>query len=105
VQVDSPRLGSVPAVDVTAAKGPGGAVYVGIVNADPDEAADFDLSIAGASGRHVSGQLLTAPAMDSRNRFGAAEEVRPVPFRGARWNGGRLRVSMPARSVVVLTLK
>jgi len=105
VQVDSPRLGSVPAVDVTAAKGPGGAVYVGIVNADPDEAADVDLSIAGASGRHVSGQLLTAPAMDSRNRFGAAEEVRPVPFRGARWNGGKLRVSMPAKSVVVLTLE
>ena len=104
VQVDSPALAGVPAVDVSAAKGEGGAVYVGIVNADPDEAADVDLSAAGV-GREVSGQLLTAPAMDSRNRFGAAEEVRPVPFRGAHWQRGKLKVAMPAKSVVVRSLK
>ena len=104
VQVHSPVLGSVPAIDVTAAKGEGGAVYVGLVNADPDEAADVELSVAGI-GRHVAGQLLTAPAMDSRNRFGAAEEVHPVPFKGARWSDGKLRVALPARSIVVLNLK
>jgi hypothetical protein len=31
--------------------------------------------------------------------------VHPVPFKGARWSDGKLRVEMPAKSVVVLTLK
>jgi alpha-N-arabinofuranosidase len=43
--------------------------------------------------------------MDSRNDFGQAEQVRPVSFTGARWSGGTLDVSMPAKSVVVLTIK
>jgi alpha-N-arabinofuranosidase len=59
----------------------------------------------GKSGGAISGEVLTASAMDSRNRFGAAEEVRPVPFRNAHWSGGKLRVELPAKSIVVLTLK
>jgi alpha-L-arabinofuranosidase len=43
--------------------------------------------------------------MDSQNRFGAPEDVHPAPFKGARWSDGKLRVEMPAKSVVVLTLK
>jgi alpha-N-arabinofuranosidase len=109
VQVESPRLSAgataVPALDVTAARGQDGSILLGLVNVDPDDSAAVDLSIAGVRGRRISGQLLTAPAMDSRNVFGAAEEVRPVPFGGARWSAGKLRVSMPAKSVFVLTLK
>jgi alpha-N-arabinofuranosidase len=108
VQVNSPDLRSgssaIPAVDVTAAKAADGSVYLGLVNVDPDAGAVLDVGVAGTIGRQVSGQLLTAPAMDSRNRFGAAEEVHPVPFRGARWSAGKLRVSMPAKSLVVLVL-
>ena len=73
------------------------------VNADPDETADVELSIGSA--KQLSGQVLTAPAMDSRNRFGAAEQVHPVPFHGARWRKGKLSIQMPAKSIVVLTLK
>jgi alpha-N-arabinofuranosidase len=109
VQVQSPALetgkGDVPAIDVTAARGERGAIHVGIVNADPAEPAEVDVGIQGAARKQVSGQLLTAPAMDSRNRFGTAEEVHPVAFRGARWREGKLRVTMPARSIVVLTLR
>ena len=108
VQVDSPRLdsriGSIPTIDITAARRKDGSLLVGLVNADPDASAEVDLSIAGVRGRQVSGQLLTAPAMDSRNRFGVAEEVRPVAFDRARWTSGKLRVPMPAKSVVVLRL-
>jgi alpha-N-arabinofuranosidase len=93
----------IPAVDVTAARGADGAVHVGIVNVDPDQPADVELDL-GKSGGAISGEVLTASAMDSRNRFGAAEDVRPVPFRNARWAGGKLHVQMPAKSVVVLTI-
>jgi alpha-N-arabinofuranosidase len=108
VSVNSPNEGAgsaqIPSVDVTAARGADGAVHVGIVNVDPDQPADVELDL-GRSGSLISGEVLTAPAIDSRNRFGAPEEVRPVPFRGARWVAGKLRVEMPAKSVAVLTVK
>lgn len=109
VEVNSPSLpvgtGAVPAIDVTAARGEDGSLYIGLVNIDPDQAASIDLAIRGIRERHVSGELLTAPAMDSQNRFGAAEEVHSVPFRAAHWRQGVLGVSMPAKSIIVLTLK
>jgi len=108
VTTNSPNEGAgsaqIPAVDVTAARGAEGAVHVGIVNVDPDQPASLELNL-GKSGGPISGEVLTASAMDARNRFGAAEDVRPVPFRNARWAGGKLRVEMPPKSVVVLTVK
>jgi alpha-N-arabinofuranosidase len=109
VQLQSPELTvgnqHIPALDLTAAKGVDGAVYVGLINIDPDEVAEVSLTIPGSNKGRVSGNLLTAAAMDSRNVFGAAEEVRARPFAGARWRAGLLRVSMPAKSLVVLRIE
>ena len=101
---ESAGSSQIPAVDVTAARGTDGALHIGMINLDPDRAADVELEL-GKSGGTINGELLTAPAMDARNRFGAAEEVRPVPFKGARWSNGKLRVEMPAKSVIVLAIK
>ncbi|MEO8455089.1 MAG: alpha-L-arabinofuranosidase C-terminal domain-containing protein [Sphingomicrobium sp.] len=95
---------AVPAIDVTAARGNEGQLYVALVNVDPDEGAAVELSLTPPTVRRVTGQIVTAPAMDSRNRFGQAEEVVPKPFNGARWRSGRLAVTMPAKSLVVLTM-
>jgi alpha-N-arabinofuranosidase len=95
---------AVPAIDVTAARSADNATYVALINADPNQPADVGLSLSGA-GRRVTGQLLTGAKMDSRNDFGQPEQVRPVPFSGTRWSGGTLNISMPAKSVVVLTIK
>jgi alpha-N-arabinofuranosidase len=96
---------TVPAIDVTAARGADGTTYVGLINADPNQPADVSLSLPGSAQRRVTGELLTGAKMDSRNDFGQAEQVRTVPFSSARWSGGTLDVSMPAKSVVVLTIK
>ena len=94
-----------PAVDVTAAKSADGAIHVGLINANPNEGADVELALDGAGGKRIAGQVLTAAKMDSHNAFGTPEEVRPTAFSGARWTGGKLRVTMPAKSIVVLTVK
>jgi alpha-N-arabinofuranosidase len=94
-----------PAIDVTAARDASGAVHVALVNLDPDDAADVALTLDGLSGGAIAGQLLTAGRMDAHNSFDAPETVRPAAFRGARWRDGRLQVAMPAKSLVVLTLR
>jgi alpha-N-arabinofuranosidase len=106
VAVRSPDLTTgVPAIDVAAAKGADGTETIGLVNVNPDESASVEIATGLLARRHVSGELLTAAQMDSRNRFGAAEDVRPQPFTGTHWSGATLRVAMPAKSIVVLTIR
>lgn len=90
------------AVDVTAARGTDGKLYVALTNVDPNQ--DALVSLPGLAKATVSGQLLTASAMDARNSFTNPSAVRPVAFTGARWKDGKLVVAMPAKSLVVLTL-
>jgi len=40
--------------------------------------------------------------MDSHNNFALPEEVVPVAFDGARFKKGKLGLTIPARSVIVL---
>jgi alpha-N-arabinofuranosidase len=95
----------VPALDISAARDEAGAVHIAVVNVDPRRSAELSLDLPGLAGRRIEGRVLTAARMDSRNRPGAAEEVSPAPFSGARWRGGRLVVAAPARSVLRLTLR
>ncbi|MEO7276603.1 MAG: alpha-L-arabinofuranosidase C-terminal domain-containing protein [Sphingomicrobium sp.] len=92
-----------PAIDGTAARGTDGKIYIGLVNADPNNAAEVAISLAGRG--TVSGQLLTGPAMDSRNDIGRPQQVLPQTFTGFRRSSGGLKVAMPAKSVVVLKIE
>jgi alpha-N-arabinofuranosidase len=53
----------------------------------------------------VAGRILTAPAIDAHNTFAAPDAVKPVAFSGATLKGDTLRITLPAKSVVVLTLE
>ena len=109
VTIDVPRytLGdrSVPGVSATAARGTGGAVHVALTNLNPNQPTRVTMQLTGVSAQRVSGRVLTAPQMSAHNTFAAPETVRPAPFRDAAVNGGTLTVTLPAKSVVVLTLQ
>lgn len=87
-------------MDITVAKNSTGAIQLGVINIDPKNPADVELNFPSAVGKRIEGQILTADRMDSRNPIGGAAEVEPQTFSKARWFKGRLRVSMPAKSVV-----
>jgi alpha-N-arabinofuranosidase len=63
------------------------------------------IALDGTNAKSVSGTVLTAPAITSHNTFDDPDAVKPVAFNGARLSGGKLVVTMPAKSIVVLTLK
>ena len=96
---------SLPALDVTAARDAAGAIQLGIVNIHPTEAADLDLELAGTRGGRIEGQVLTGARMDSRNGLDGRREVEPARFGGAKWSDGRLRVRVPAKAIVRLTIR
>jgi alpha-N-arabinofuranosidase len=96
---------SVPGISLSAARTAAGAIAVALVNLDPHKATPVTLSIAGATARTVQGEILTAAALDARNTFESPDAVKPARFTGASVKGGKLSLTLPAKSVVVLSLE
>jgi alpha-N-arabinofuranosidase len=96
---------SVPAVSASAARETNGAVVVAFVNLDPDKPVSVAATIVGAVTQHVTGTILTASAMDAQNTFDTPNAVRPEAFSGATLADGKLTLTLPAKSVVVLELQ
>lgn len=96
---------SVPQVSASAARTKDGSIVVGLANLDPHKPATISANIAGAKEGQVTGQILTADAMDAHNTFDNPDAVHPVAFTGATLKAGKLNVALPPKSVVVLTLQ
>jgi alpha-L-arabinofuranosidase len=93
-----------PGLSVTAGRAKDGKVYVGLVNANPTQAAELDLQLGAAAPKSVKGQVLTAGAMDAQNELGKAPQVVPQPFQAQSANG-KLTIKLPAKSVVVVAVE
>lgn len=95
---------TIPAVSASASRNAAGKVHLSLVNTDPYQSITVTCSIAGLSAQHVTGRILTADAMNARNTFAAPATVKPALFTGAKIESGKLSVTLPAKSVVVLEL-
>ncbi len=94
----------IPAVSASASRNAAGKIHVSFTNADPNRPIAVECKLEGVSATAVSGRVLTAPAINSVNTFAAPDTVAPQAFDGATLAGGNLRVTLPAKSVVVLEL-
>ena len=101
------RLGqaAVPALHASASRDAAGRLHLSLVNLDPNRAAEVTLRVAGAPAGDVSGRVLTAPAVNTVNTFERPDAVSPAPFKGLRAQAGRVALSLPAKSVVVLEIR
>ncbi len=91
---------TMPMVDVSAARGKDGKLYLALVNTDPNKAVHLVTNLPGAG----KGQILTGPAMDSHNTFTAPNAIHPVAFSGTSENG-KAAFDLPARSVAVVAVQ
>jgi alpha-N-arabinofuranosidase len=53
----------------------------------------------------VSGRVLTAAELDARNSFDRPNALAPIAFIGATLRGQTIRLALPAKSVVVLSVR
>jgi alpha-N-arabinofuranosidase len=95
---------AIPAISASAVRAKDGHMWVALANADPNRPISATVELGAASASSVSGQVITAPAMNAYNTFDRPDSVRPASFGGARINAGVLTVALPAKSVVVLRL-
>ena len=93
----------VPGLNVSASRDAAGRVHLSIVNLDPTRSAE--ITVSGGTFKNVSGEVLTASAVNAINTFEQPNNVKPAPFSAYKVQGQQLSVSVPAKSVVVLELK
>ena len=94
-----------PAVSASASRDAAGKIHLSLVNTNPNAAVTVDCALAGTNAKTATGRILTAPAMNAHNTFAAPDTVKPQPFTGATLAAGKLTVTLPAMSVVVLALE
>ncbi len=60
----------------------------------------------GIPSKKISGEILTAANMNDYNDFGQPEKVSTKPFSSKSWKASadRLTVTLPAKSIVTLSL-
>ena len=95
---------TLPRVDAIAAKDASGTVWLSLTNLDPTRPVTVATSLVGMKARSVSGETLTAPAIDSVNTFDAPTSVAPKAVI-AQLQGDRLTVTLEPKSVTVLALR
>jgi alpha-N-arabinofuranosidase len=110
VELQSPDYASgsekIPMVSASATRAAdGSAVYLSLANTSPAQSVTLSVKLAGLAAKSVAGRVLTAPAMNAHNTFDAPNAVQPAAFGGASLKGDTLDVKLPAKAVVVLTLK
>ena len=95
----------VPSLVVSSSKDSEGTVHVSICNLNPNEDAGLQCRFDGITPTSVSGRVLTADAMNAMNTFESPESVMPKRLSGAGIENDIVNVTLPAKSVVVLTIK
>ena len=106
VQAPSYTLGttSVPGVSLSAARTKDGRIVLALVNLNPKTPTSLAVKLAGAQPKQVHGDILTASSMDAHNTFETPDAIHTTEFRGVTVKGGTVSLTLPAKSVVVLTL-
>ena len=94
----------VPVVDATASV-KDGKTAISLVNTDLNEPAEITIDLAGISAKKISGEILTSQKITDYNDFDHPETVKLQPFnKGWKVEKGKLIVTLPAKSIVTLSL-
>lgn len=95
----------IPAITASASKDKEGVIHISLTNADPHRDLTVNCKINGTDFSEISGRILTAPELNAHNTFDKPQTIQPADFKGAKLAHHQVVVKLPAKSIVVLTLK
>ncbi len=95
----------IPAVSASASRDKAGRIHVTLCNLDPQKSNTVSLDLRGAKPSKISGRILTAGAINSRNTFENPDAVKPSGFDAARLIPRGIEAQLPPKSVVALELE
>ena len=96
---------AIPALSASASRDADGAVTVSVCNLDPHRRERLAVEVRGRTVGEVAGRVLTDEAMNAHNTFDQPRRIEPADFTGVRKTAGGFEADLPAKSVVVLTVR
>jgi alpha-N-arabinofuranosidase len=81
------------------------AVHLSFVNTSPSQAVKLSVKLAGRTPHALTGSVLSVPSMTEGASIDAAPAAEPAAFHGAVLKGKVVEITVPARSLVVLTVQ
>jgi alpha-N-arabinofuranosidase len=94
-----------PMLSASAAKTTDGSLVLAITNVSLDKDQVIDFQIDGYQAKQVSGRILTSKNVADFNDFQHPAVVAPKAYGDAKLSKGVLTVKVPAKSIVVLSVK
>jgi alpha-N-arabinofuranosidase len=95
---------TLPRVDAIAAKDTAGKLWLAVTNVDPNQTVEIEASLTGVMAKFAVGETLTAPKVDSVNKFEAPNTVVPRAI-SAKVQGGKLALTLEPKSVTVISVE
>ncbi len=95
----------IPQVSASASRDNTGTVHLSLCNLDPHDSVTLNCILKNADIGDVSGRILTAKTMNAHNSFDAPESIGPVAFNQFKKTANGLTLTLPSKSVVVLTIE
>lgn len=95
----------IPQVSVSVSKGSNGQINMSFCNFDPNNSVTVSCLVKNANVRNINGRVLTADKINTHNTFDSPENIKPTSFSDYETTNGGLDVTLPSKSVVVLTVK
>jgi alpha-N-arabinofuranosidase len=96
---------TIPSLNVSASRATNQALTVSICNLDPKTPVELQCVVSGAHVRNAAARVLTAAAMNSHNTFEAPRGVEPALLHTVETRNGEFVLTLPAKSVTVLTIQ
>ena len=91
-----------PSLNASVSKTQNGDILMTICNLDPTAPAELECKVNKTKIRKVSGRVLTAEAMNTHNTFEKPNTIQPTTLENIEFKKDTIRVTLPAKSVVVM---
>jgi len=93
---------AIPEISASASRDNSGKIHVTLCNLNPNQPAEVAVDLQGAKAQSITGQVLTAPAMNTHNTFDNPDAIKPMDFSAFKTTDSGFNVTLPAKSVVAL---
>lgn len=93
---------SLPALNVSASKDNKGLVHVSVVNVDSKKENKIELDVNELGVKNLTAKILTSKTLQDHNSFENPNKIQPTDYKGFEVKKGKLTVTVPPFSVVVL---
>lgn len=93
---------TLPAVSASASKDKNGAIHISLVNVDAKNKNKIEIDVNDLGVKNFTGTVLTAAKLQDHNSFDTPNKIVPTVFKGFENKKGKLEITIPPFSVVVL---